>query len=691
MDQKSTSEIVQDSAAPKGGGVGNYPTSASADGKVMLGRDIEIFPSKPRQEMASFETRAFEAKDNRLSGAQLALLCSRSRVPRITSLATYRNVKAPALLKLIDAGVVYWPAESRQHFCMIFEMPPGRPAMNLQDPHPAVISEDRIVSGFIHPIVTALMELKNVNIVHGALTLENIFISGEPGAENATLGECLTSAPFFRLHPIFETISRSMAQPSGRGGGSSKNDAYCLGVCVAMLMRRQNLALNKTVDQIIAGKIEYGSYSYLMGGQKAAPEIAEFLRAVLNDDEAERWDIEDVRSWAEGNKKQNVKASPQTPMGARPFMFMDHKYWDMRGLCMAFAKHVSEAAAAIESGQLLLWLKRNFDDKDLLARYGEAVQKESSYGRDRLLASVSLAMDGKAPIRYKGVAVFPDGFGVALADVIARGEDFQPYGDIVAMQYMSAWVQRRFNEIGDATLLITTFEKCRSFLTQKMPGYGLERVLYLLNKEAVCLSPVLRDFFVFTPGQLLLALETISRRPNRPDMPYDRHMIAFLSVREAKMIDPFLGSIISADRGNQVIGLARSLAAIQRRFNTGPVPGVTSWLISMVQPVIEKYNDRDLRAEMLRRVNKLSENGNLQLLLDLVDSGPLAQEDAQRFQNARREFALLTQERERLNAALKSSGGFGIASGRQTAMLTSVIISIIAMTCLVVLHFMNRI
>ena len=691
MDNKSASIIADnDSSQTRQTGVGGYPTSASADGRVMLGKDIQIFPERPIQELASFETRAFEAKDTRASGEKIAFICSRSTSARITALATYRNIKTPSLLRLVDAGVVFWPSENRQHFAMVFEKPPARRTMNVQDQQPAIFNDERLITAFIQPIVAALVDLEKVNIIHGAVSLDNIFLTGEAGVENAILGECITSAPFFRLHYMYETISRSMAQPSGRGPGSSKNDVYSLGVCVAILLRKQNLLAGKTFEQVIAGKIEYGSYSYLMGGQKTTPELSEFLRASLNDDESERWTIADVKAWADGNKKQPAKASPQIPMGARPFMFLQEKFWDMRTLSMAFAQSVPEAVTAIETGQVLLWLKRNFDEKELLQRYAEALQKESTYGRDRLVTSVSLALDPKAPVRYRGASVFPDGFGVALADVIGRGDDLQPYGDIVSMQYMSAWVQGRFTEIGDATLMISTFEKCRNFLTQKMPGYGIERIVYFLNKEVPCLSPLLRDFFVFTPGQLLLALEVIARRQNRPESMYDRHMVAFLSVRESKMIDPFLGNIISPDRGNQVIGLARSLAALQRRFNTGPVPGVTSWLMSMVQPVIEKYYDRDLRAEMAKRSAKLSESGNLQQVLDLIDSQALVQEDGQRFQYARQEFALITQERERLQGALKSSSNFGVASGRQTAMLVSVVISIFAMITFAVLHFMNR-
>src|SRR5262249_1097434 len=149
---------------------------------------------------------------------------------------------------------------------------------------------------------------------------------------------------------------------------------------------------------------------------------------------------------------------------------------------------------------------------------------------------------------------------------------------------------------------------CRSALTQKMPGYGIERITYMLNLEAPCMSPLLRNHFVLSPGGLLLALEDISRQAGRSENVFDRHMVSFISVREPKMIDPHFGYVNSHSRGQQVVGIIRTLAAIQRRFAVGPVPGLCNWLISLTAPLIDLLNDRDLRQEMTKRVNALQGN-----------------------------------------------------------------------------------
>jgi len=232
-------------------------------------------------------------------------------------------------------------------------------------------------------------------------------------------------------------------------------------------------------------------------------------------------------------------------------------------------------------------------------------------------------------------------------------------------------------------------EKCRSALTQKMPGYGIERILYMLNIEAACMSPVLRNHFVLSPGGLLLALEDISKQAGRPETLLDRHMVSFISVREPKMIDPNFGYVNSHSRGQQILGIARVLAAIQRRFSVPAVPGVCSWLISLTAPMIDLLNDRDLRVAMTKQVNKMQGTGNLNALLDLVDDAALIKDDAQRFAYAQYEYASLVTEKSQIENSLRKRQNFGKATGRQVAMLVSCALAVMVILGYGILRFIK--
>jgi serine/threonine protein kinase len=669
----------------------SFGTSASG-GRVMLNGDIEIFPDRPLQECASFGTKAFEAQDRRRPGALLALLSPRHLQPRITSIGSYKNLKTPHALRMHEAGTIYWPPDDCQYFVTVYDMPSDRPLLQ-KDNTFFKVNEDKFFVSFLKPLALALAEFHAAEMVHGAVVPENIFMVGSLHSETPVLGECMSSAPFLRHSAAFETIERGMAQPSGRGPGSSKNDMYSLGMVVAMTVRGSNPFEGKADDEIIREKLENGSYGSVISRERMPTGLSEFLRGVLNDDEAHRWDIAQVQRWLEG-RHAATRQAPIILKAARPFVFREEKMWDVRSVAYAFSKHTDDAMTVVEGDQFHLWIKRNFEDANLTERMEKEWAREEKSSPEKRVANMCLALDPQAPIRYKGLSLFPMGFGTALADSMSRhtgeSDQVQAYSDIIILQYVTSWITQMIREILDGNNLIASFEKCRGYLTQKMPGYGIERVLYVLNKEAVCMSPLLKNYFVSSPAHILLALEDMIARERKPDQLIDRHMIAFISVREAKMIDPHLGHVISRDRAFHVVGVLRTYAMIQKRFNTGNVPAVGKWIIGMLAPAIDKFNDRDLRQEVKKRIENLPSPGDLQTILDLIDSTTATQDDSQKFILARQEFSKLLTEQGNIRNRLKKRREFGIETGVEVAMLTSAIIGTLGIMGYIIFYFMNR-
>jgi len=671
-------------------GYSSMVSRITSDGRIMVGHDMEILSGKECTEYASPATKAYKAKVRHLGVEEhFALICGCATVPRVTTIGSYKGLKSPHILRLIEAGVIDWRPENCQKFALIYEKPVGKKMIESADAIPHKVSEDHLIPMIIAPAVNALSDFRNIDFIHGAINAENIYMSGMQGTERIILGDCLSSAPSLQQHPLYEMVSRAVAQASGRGPGTIKDDLYALGICVAMAARGKNFMLGKSPQQIIYEKIEHGSYGAIVGRERIPGGISEFLRGILNDDDDDqRWSIDDAMRWLEG-RHINPKPSRVILKAARPLIFREQKYLDLRSLAEAFSKNVSDAGVEIEKGQFELWLKRNFDDKALRMRFNDICENEKTAPRDRWIFSVCMALDPFGPLRYKGRSVFPGGLGMALAEAMAQNEDIQIYGEMMLQQFFNDWIGQIFDELPDASGMISLLEKCRSVLLQKMPGYGIERVLYMLNQEVTCMSPVLRDYFVLSPGNLLLALENISQKGTRPDTILDRHMIAFISVRERQMIDSHLGYINSSNKGKQIIGIIRTLAAIQRRFSIGSVQGVGNWLISMTEPIVELFKDHELRQELARAISRLQDNGNLVALLELVDDPILIQDDARRFGIACREYKSLVLEKKAIESYFRKRKYFGKATGRQVAMIFSSVLSVIIVAGYVVLRLMN--
>jgi hypothetical protein len=205
------------------------------EGYLMLGSDVELLPTQECPAFASPGTRAYEARDRRQSaGEEFVLVCAPGSVPRVTCIGSYKNLKNLNALRLIEAGIVNWAPEGRQKFAFVFEKPQGKKILASPDAQPYRISEDKLVHTLIAPAVRALADFRDIELVHGAINAENIYLTGDGGLERLVLGECLSSAPFWRQNPLYEMPARAAAQASGRGPGTVAHDLYALGVCVAM-------------------------------------------------------------------------------------------------------------------------------------------------------------------------------------------------------------------------------------------------------------------------------------------------------------------------------------------------------------------------------------------------------------------------------------------------------------------------
>jgi len=661
------------------------------EGRVIFGNnEIEIFPYKEVPEYESPGTKAYLAKDLDSNIEYVAMLCGRNSLPRLSSIGSYRNIRLPFMLRLISAGVVNWNLEGRQRFALIFEKPEGKKLVKDSEAKPPLIKSDLIVRNIISPIIDVLKHLQSIDLVHGAIRLDNMFMSMNNESLTFKLGECLSSPPSVYQNSIYEPPLRAIVESHKRGAGTIQDDLYALGVCVVMLAKGENLAASKPKEKIIIDKFNNDSYSVLVGKETFGDGLNEFLRGVLHNDIGQRWDLDDCIKWIEG-RRVNPKKYLYITQSQRPFIFADNEIFNLSALAYEFSKDPKETLSTVNKGSLIQWLRRNFDDKELKERFDAVYQKELEADADMYVCHMCMAIDPYGPVRYKGLSLFPQGFGVGLSNAIKGGESLNGYSEVIRQQILTNSVTQIYDHTVDAPSLISLFEKCRIALNQRILGYGIERVLYISNPNMPCMSPSFEKHYVLIPASLLLALEDISGKANRPEMILDRHMVAFLSVRESKLIDPYLGYLNSPDLGRKMIGVLRVLNGIQRRFSVGSVPGVTKWVSSLLQPTIDNFKDRDLKEKIVREISKVQASGYLQKIVNLIDDNYIVQEDIRRFSYARIEYNNLIVEKDRIEEYLRMKSSFGRSTGRQVAMIVSSIIAFITIALYSFLYFYSKV
>ncbi len=613
-----------------------------------------------------------------------ALVCEPNLTPRSRSATAYATITNPNLTRLAANGVLNWPLTGNQHYVFIYEHLIGKPLTPEGEFRGMGWKPELVQQSVVKPLIHILQDLRNSDVVHGNIRPSNMFPVGASGVVDRTvLGECLATPPSFCQPVLFETVERAMCSPIGRGQPTIDDDMYALGVSLAVILRHRDPMEGLSDDEIIRYKIDQGSYMALTGKDRFSGDILELLRGLLNDDQKQRWNLEDVMGWLDGQRltpKQGVKKIK----AARPVHFLDERYLRPALLAMDLGKNQSEAAQLVESGNLEQWVGRSLEDPAVMKRLESAVETSAELGRsagywDRLLCRVSIALDPEAPIRYKGMSVHPEGFGAALADAMITKKDLQPYVELINQQTFLFWLSSQPETTVDVGSIVSRFDSCRAFLRQNNIAYGLERCLYFLNPEGYCLSDKLKGYYVRNPEDMMQAFEKISESSSHPELFFDRHVTAFLSVKDRQDIDPYLVELGSDEMHRKIMGNIKALAAIQQRSRMEKFPGICRWISEILDPVYNQFHDRELRIALKSKVTQISEHGDIAKIVNLLDNHATAQKDTDGYNQARQDYYQLRVEGARLEAKMTDPAQFNRGVGREIAALSSCVLAGITM------------
>jgi hypothetical protein len=654
--------------------------SGEAD-KAVFNDEIEIFPN---QRIAKYDqglVLAYEARlvDTSATGKYFAMVCERHLIPRASKGPSFAGVANPSLVRLVASGPIYWPPTQGERYIFVYEDNLGNPLMQNGKFNGLGLKHDLAMSAVIRPMVNVLLDLRDADLAHGAIRPSNMFDGGNQSLERVVLGECLSTPPSYAQPVVFEPVERALCDPIAKSLPRQEDDLYAFGVSLAMILRSKDPLQGLNDEEIIRQKLEQGSYGAMTGKDRFTGAILELLRGLLYDDRAQRWAIEDVLSWLDG-QRLSPKQAAKRKKASRPVHFNGERYFRPSLLAMDLNKNQAEAMQILDNGNLDQWIDRSLEDSMTRNRMDAAMEivQEQSRGVgywDKILCRIAIALDPDSPIRYKKLSLHPEGVAYAMAEAFVLKHDLSPFIDIVNLQIVSYWLNSQQDVRVDVGSLVTKFDSCRAFLRQQNLGYGVERCLYFLNSECPCLSDKLTEFYVRTPEDLMQAFEEISASPRRPDMFLDRHIIAFLSVKERKVVDPFLPELNSQEYFLKVMANIKCLATIQKRLQLGTFPGICSWVADILDPVYERFHDRELREKLKARVHKLKEGGDISKIAGLLDNPETIRRDMVAFRKAMQEYHDLREEHVKLSSKLDKPESFGKSTGREVAAVFSAMLS----------------
>ena len=146
-------------------------------------------------------------------------------------------------------------------------------------------------------------------VTHRAVRADNIFFMDKE-RKTVVLGDCVTAPPGADNPPVFETIERSMASPGGRGKGNFTDDLFALAVSMVFIVQGSNPVSALSEDELVIARVVQGSYATISVGTRIPMALLEPLRGLLSDNLDERWTMEELGLWLDGQRLTPLQKRP---------------------------------------------------------------------------------------------------------------------------------------------------------------------------------------------------------------------------------------------------------------------------------------------------------------------------------------------------------------------------------------------
>lgn len=662
---------------------GAVPGAASA-GAIVLKERLEILPDQALPELSTPWASAFAARD--LLGVSEgiyalvvsdALPCRESVIPRMI------GARSRGFFDLIEFGTVMW-VDGRRRLALVSERPAGPALM----PDLAAVMRPmplpELVEKVLAPIADGLATLSLLGVTHRAIRPANLF-KRNGAAHECALGDFLTGPPGAAQPAMFETIGSAMCLPSGRGAGTLAQDIFALGVTLLVLYLGRNPVGHMNEVELMASRLQSGSFATLLSNEPITGAFRDLLRGMLQDDSAQRWTVDDVVTWVR-ERRGRVFIVSKTERALRPMSLGGQNFYACRPLAAQLAAKWRTASLAEKKEELVNWLARSIQETSYLTAVGRAFDWRWAMGRKSfpggmdagINARLCVALDRKAPVRYKSFSAYLDGMGPALASALGEPERLREVGEMLVQQLPEFAIELTTSE-DDAEVenTVQKFRRAGKAFGDNRSGQGVERALYELNPLYPCQSPIIIGQRVTDIADLLPALERLGSQQGQ-GLPVDRHITAFISAH-IHVPDELL-TLLSAPSGttSQVFGVVGIIAALQSKLGPRALPRLARWVEPSLKPVIESFHRRATRQRLLTALPAVLDGGDFTRLQDFIIGADQRRRDRDEFQAAVREYAKLEIEVRFIDSGGASSPEHASEYGHMMGSWLSVAFSLIA-------------
>ena len=613
-------------------------------GKYLMKERFEIDFAEHISWLDNNGAKAYAVSDRIDSTRRLfALVCSNETSPRMTILPYLKSIDNPALMKMVEYGVINFLPEESKNMALIYEMPLGGKVFEKGISNIDLASNNEK----FRKVALSLMGLndafKGMEMTHRAIRADNLYYKDAERTE-IVVGDCAASFPAYYQPPMFEPIESLMADRQARGNGTFRDDIYSIGMVLLCLACGKDIGQDLLLPQVLQQKLSKGSFTFVCSLEKVPTTYSTLFKGLINDFADARWSYSSVFNSLEGKPiNHTINLAPEK--AKRALNIDRQKVYTATEIVYTAHLNIDAAYELIVQGKLSEWIKSSMEDEKLASRIDALAKQELSSGgnKDLTVARACILLCPNMPIRYKGITFFPDGIAKAVFLQMKHLQSVDVYVDIFGSDLIRLWYQEQEDLRSSAN--ITDF---KLYILRREIGYGIERIIYDVDSDIPCISPLFGKELVYAPQNVLRALDSSFNEQDISKSPYDRHLIAFLRCRMGKKIDNILADLNSSRDELKAAAVMHLYTNLQNKYGPAKLNNLTIWLVNFLKVIIKVYHNKKYQKYLEKELVKIAKTGKLYEIVELLENEHALEKDRIDYANVLNEANLLINEKNKI-------------------------------------------
>ncbi|MDD4556838.1 MAG: hypothetical protein PHE89_05900 [Alphaproteobacteria bacterium] len=657
-------------------------TTKKSENKFLLKNRYEINFDAPIQWLNNNGAKAFEVTDRINTKVPLfALICDNKTTPRFSIIDNYKEIIHENILTLVDNGIANYPSDETQHMVLIYQRPLGGKVIRNAKDYEEFIGNENILRELLLDFVSICESLKNKAITHRSIRIDNLYYKDEE-RKKIVLGDCLATFPAFYQPLIYESLDSSLAINEGRTTGTTKDDVFAAGVLALCLFLGKEPCGEMTKREITRNRALMGSYQTFVGKEVLSKKASNIFRKMLDDDRSSRWSHVDLYNSLD--KHIIAKTTPQGSDVSKKSIIIDgKKLYSPRNVAFALLFHLEEAYNLVKDGKIVEWIKSGLQNEDLYIKINKTVKAdiEKENELDILVSKIAIMLDPTLPIFYRGINIFPKALPKALYYTMKnKPQDMFLYHELIATDLIRIWHQEQ--QFSPTNINVN---EIKLFASRNEYGYGIYRVMYELDEDIPCTSPLIGKNYVNSHTRLLKALDDNYNENSTLRLPFDKNIIAYIYANLGKSINKIILNINSKKESEKTAGIIKIYSIMQSKYGPAKLPNLVKWLIKASHPIIESYHNIKYRQVIEKEIAKAAPDGDITVIYDLLDNPSVRQKDNHDYTIAISKINSLTTEKK----YLVSNGQKILNDSRNIGKNLASIIGILAMMAAFIFSLIN--